>query len=191
MDKSKISITVLGDGTDAVLILHGLLSEANALNHLYENAGKIADAVLSGMVDAEPVVNKIDIDTSNVVIPDGEFKGMRPIDVTDKYKDNGYLALVNLLNADFSNETILAINRELFRYVKWRFQAITNPEAFSCNLTEKQVKSFFKLFNHAVTDRMKANIATAVGYLTYDDAIEFGNVQIKQTIIKLIIEAYQ
>ena len=191
MDKSKISITVLGDGTDAVLILHGLLSEANAINHLYENAGKIADAVLSGMVDAEPVVNKIGIDTSNVIIPDGEFKGMRPIDVTERHKDQGYMALVNLLNADFSNETILAINRELFRYVKWRFQAIANPEAFSCNLNEKQVKSFFKIFDHAITERMKANIATAVGYLTYEDAIEFGNLQIKQTIVKLVIEAYQ
>lgn len=191
MNKSQISITVMGDGQDAVLILHGLLNEPNALSHLYENAGRIADAVLSGMVDAEPVVNPIALDTSNVIIPDGEFKGMRPIDVTEKYKDNGYVALVNLLNADFSNETILAINRELFRYIKWRFQSITNPEAFSCNLTEKQVKAFFKYFNHAVTDRMKTSIATAVGYLTYDDAVEFGNIQIKQTIIKLIIEAYQ
>lgn len=190
MTKNNVPLIIMGDGKDAVIILKGLLDEPGALKHLYENAGKIADAVLEGMVDAEPVDHKIGVNTDDVVIPEGQFEGLTPRNVTESYKDKGYLELTNILYENLPGEVQLAINRELTRYVKERF-ANLDPDGYSKRLSENQCNIFLKTFDHAVTPRMAKEITEMTGFESYKDAKEFAPAGVKQAMVAEIIREYK
>lgn len=187
MSKTMPPVNILFDGDKAILIIEGLTEDQK--QHIYEIAGRVADAVLSGDVDAEPIDEPVGIDTDNVVIPHGVFKGRKPADIIAEYGSNGAYEMAKLLDEDVPGLVYLAIKKELEKFVKELFSR-NDPEEFSSKLSEKQMDSFFERFDYAITPKMKRNIADALRMEEYNDVIEFGQPEMKRLAVKMVIEAY-
>ena len=192
MKKSNIQLVVMQDGNDAVIILKNFAKDEEAIKTLYERAGKIADTLLMDAVEAEPSAPIPDIDTSEVVIPDGNYAGKKPIELTEELKDKGYKALSGLVNRRFDDSRVnLAIKREMTRYIKWRFGNIQDAAKYANALSDGQCNAFLVMFDAALTDIQKDDIARKVGFISYDDAMDFASEQDKKLIIQMMIDTWK
>lgn len=192
MKKSNIQLVVMQDGNDAVIILKNFAKDEEAIKTLYERAGKIADTLLMDAVEAEPSAPIPDIDTSEVVIPEGNYAGKKPIELTEELKDKGYKALSGLVNRRFDDSRVnLAIKREMTRYIKWRFGNIQDAAKYANALSDGQCNAFLVMFDAALTDIQKDDIARKVGFISYDDAMDFASEQDKKLIIQMMIDTWK
>ena len=190
LKKQNIPITVMGDGRDAVLILHGILDEEGMLENLYSRVGAIADAALYGIVQAEPVTRNVTINTDNEKFTEGEFAGMTPKEVTERDGDKGYIAIAALEDSVSPNLS-LAIHRELYRYIKWRFSKIQDPASYAGKLTEGQLNLFLARYEPSVTEKIKENITKTLEVEHYEDLRDYGSIAKKKLMVEMIIKAYQ
>ena len=192
MKKSNIQLVVMQDGNDAVIILKNFAKDEEAIKTLYERAGKIADTLLMDAVEAEPSAPIPDIDTSEIVIPEGNYAGKKPIELTEELKDKGYKALSGLVNRRFDDSRVnLAIKREMTRYIKWRFGNIQDAAKYANALSDGQCNAFLVMFDAALTDIQKDDIARKVGFISYDDAMDFASEQDKKLIIQMMINTWK
>ena len=190
MDKKNIPITVMADGKDAILVIHGILEEDGMLDKLYARVGEIADAALYGTVEAEPVTKTIQIDTSNERFQSGEYKGLTPYEVTQKEGDKGYLG-ISALEDSVEPKLALAIRREKTRYLKWRFSKIEDANAYAAKLSEGQLNMFLSRYDGAVTEKMRKDISDVLGIEHYEDARDYGSAATKRIIVSTIIDYYK
>lgn len=189
-DKRTFPITIAGDGKDVIIIIHNLADEEGAMDRIYENAGRITDTLMRGLIEAEPSTKPVGVNTDDVTLT-GQFEGKKPAEVLEEHGDKGYRELGEMAeDPQIGPTTYLAIERALSEYLKKRFEK-TDPEEFAGKLTDKQCNVFMQLFGHAVTPKLKQAITDELQYEKYEDLIENANLNEKKTMIRLIIQAYK
>ena len=141
------NISIIQDGNDIVLVLHDLVDKI-PMDRLYEEIGKIADHVEKAVTNAVPLESVIPT-FDNVVIPSGEYKGMTPEELVDKYSSTSipYDVLTGLLGTD--SQLDIAIQHAVKKYMKIRFEN-TDPVEYANKIQGKQLNKFLEKFDYSI-----------------------------------------
>ena len=182
------NISMIKDGNDVVLVLHDLVDKI-PMDRLYEEIGKITDHIEKAVTNAVPLESVIPT-FDNAVIPSGEYKGMTPEELVDKYSSTSipYDVLTGLLGTD--SQLDIAIQHAVKKYMKIRFEN-TDPVEYANKLKGKQLDKFLEKFDYAIPVIVRNAVTDQYGFNGYNDVVEFSDDSAKRAVIIGTINYYK